>query len=165
MRRAALIAIALACGCNGNCTGWNTAFERMVEQPKYRSYAPSELYPDGRAMRAPPDGTVSFDEELEPVDLTRGGAPDKPVDHFPLPLTDDLLTRGQNRFDIFCAPCHGVSGDGDSAVSRKMTLRHPPSLGEERLRALNPGQLYRVVQLGYGLMPSYQNQLLSLIHI
>lgn len=87
----------------------------------------------------------------------RGGAPGgEPGDVvFPIPLTMELVERGRGRFDIFCAPCHGVAGDGASAVAANMSLRRPPSLHEPAIRAYSAERLYRVVAEGYGLMPSY----------
>ncbi len=60
---------------------------------------------------------------------------------------------------MYCAACHGLAGDGDSPVARNMALRKPPSLHEPRIRALPAGRLYAVVRDGYGLMPSYAEEL------
>jgi len=144
-----LAALLLVAGCHGGCGEWNSAFERMTEQPKYKAYAPSEFFADGRAMRPPPAGTVP----IERARIAPNG------DRNPLPVTQELLSRGRNRFDIYCAVCHSVLGDGNTIVAGNMQLRPPPSLQEERLRALSDAALFRVATEGYGLMPGYDFQL------
>jgi mono/diheme cytochrome c family protein len=157
MRRCiAIVTIWAFAGCRNSCGVWDASLERMVDQPKYKAYSVSDFYGDGRAMRAPPAGAVAVDAELEAggAAASGGSAAGSAVQ-----FTSALVERGRERFDIFCAPCHGIAGDGDSVVAGKMQLRRPPSLGEERLRRLSDLQLYRVVVEGYGLMPSYRQQL------
>jgi mono/diheme cytochrome c family protein len=110
----------------------------LDRQPKLKPYAESTLFPDGRAMRAPPAGAVPRERDL---------AAAKPE------VTPALLALGRARFDVVCAPCHGVAGDGDSVVAGKMGLRPPPSLHEPRLRALDAEAIYGVITEGYGPMP------------
>ena len=74
-------------------------------------------------------------------------------------LTPALLALGRARFDVVCAPCHGIAGDGDSVVAGKMELRPPPSLHEPRIRELDAATIYRVVSEGYGLMPRLSTHL------
>jgi hypothetical protein len=130
---------------------WN----RMQSQPRYDDYAPSRFFADGMAMRAPPEGTVPY--SASPVNpreregTEKGGAY---VKSFPLPITRPLLHLGRARFQIVCAACHGVRGDGDSVVAKYMP-RRPPSLHEERIRVLPDGRIYSVIRDGYGLMPAY----------
>ena len=130
-------------------------WERMQDQPKYLPYGESRFFPDGMAMRAPPDGTVPRDAIVGRPLLTEGGDSTGVAMRIPLPLTPELLARGRDRFDIFCATCHGVAGDGESVVARKMQARKPPSLVQARVRALPAGTLYRVATEGWGLMPGY----------
>ena len=82
-----------------------------------------------------------------------------PVTKLPLPVTVELVSRGGERFRIFCVACHGVLGDGASQVAENMARRPPPSLHEDRIRALPVGALFRVISEGYGLMPSYAAEL------
>ena len=110
----------------------------LDRQPKLKPYAESELSADGRAMRAPPAGAVPRERELA------GGPP---------AMTPALLSLGRARFDVVCAPCHGVTGDGDSIIAGKMSLRPPPSLHEARIRALGDDAIEDVIRDGYGLMP------------
>jgi mono/diheme cytochrome c family protein len=110
-------------------------------------------------MQPPPGGTVRRGELLDSR-LTegreRGGAY---LSDVPLAVTGKLLARGQSRFGIFCAVCHGEAGDGRSIVASNMVERPPPSLLSPQLRALPAGLLYQVVQQGFGRMPSYATEL------
>jgi len=155
-------------GCQGVDTGVYWSFERMVEQPSYRAYEGSPLFPDGRVMRPPPGGTVPRGvaigrPEGGSGDAARGeegaaarragGEPDDVV--FPVPLTPELLERGRSRFEIFCAPCHGVVGDGATPIAASMRVRRPPSLHEPAIREYSAERLHRIVAEGYGVMPAY----------
>ena len=136
------------------------SFERMLEQPRYDPYEKSEFFPDGRNMREPPEGTLPYDLE-EPLDPAKGGgiaADGGFVGTIPLHIDMSLLARGRGRFEQFCGPCHGVRGDGDTVVARHMQ-RPPPSLHQPRIRALADGEIYFVIELGYGMMPGYAAQL------
>ncbi len=133
----------------------NLWLDRMKVQPKLLAYAPSDFYRDGRAMRRTPEGTVSREETLGPPELIEGGADGGLVDRIPLPVDQELLALGRQRFDVTCAACHGLLGDGVSVVASKMALRLPPSLFSEAVRGAPDGRIFRVVTEGYGLMPSY----------
>ena len=78
---------------------------------------------------------------------------------FPLPVTTALLEEGRVQFGVVCATCHGVLGDGNSPVAAKMQLRKPPSLLTDDIATFQPGRVYRVVTVGYGLMPANDYQL------
>jgi mono/diheme cytochrome c family protein len=116
----------------------------LEQQPKYKAYAPNDFFADGRAMRSPPEGTV-------PRERTRAELRDSP----PAQLTPELLALGREKYQIACAVCHGVAGDGKSMVSQKMGLAPAPSLHDERQRALSAEDIYRAITDGYGLMPRY----------
>ena len=77
---------------------------------------------------------------------------------FPLPLTAELLERGQQRYEIFCTPCHGIQGNGMGMVAMR-GMKHPPSYHEERLRNVPNGYLYDVVTNGFGAMYGYSAQI------
>lgn len=126
-----VVLLALATGCS-----WS--LHRMQEQPGFRVARSTDLLPSGSCNLQPPDGTVP------------AGAPPTPP-----ALTRDLVERGRNRFDIFCAPCHGIAGDGDSQISRIMTLRRPPSLVGAPAASLPDDRYLFVMEHGYGVMPSY----------
>jgi len=121
------------CACD-----WS--LHRMQEQPKCTTHA--EL--DGeRCDREPPAGTVALGAAVPP----------RPQ------LSRALIERGRDRFNNYCAACHGVAGDGDSDVARAMTLRRPPSLVDDTARKLADDRIYFVIEHGYGMMPSYGNPL------
>ena len=125
----------------------------MQRQPKYKAYQSSERSDDGLAMRAPPAGTVPYHGLVEEVRAPGRGADGKPVAVSPVAPDARLLSRGRDRFEVSCAVCHGVLGDGQSQVALNMSLRRPPSLHDYRDRP--DGYLYQVITEGFGLMPSY----------
>ncbi|HEY8211576.1 MAG TPA: cytochrome c [Myxococcaceae bacterium] len=154
--RAGILAAALA--LLPGCTCSTDVFQRMEAQPKYLPYQESGLFEDGRAMRAPPEGTVPR-EVLKRSPLPAGGkTPEGAViTRIPLAVTAEVMARGQKRFDIYCATCHGLLGDGDSMVARNMSVRPPPSLHDFAGKPV--GWYFDVITQGYGLMPSYRQEL------
>jgi mono/diheme cytochrome c family protein len=133
---------------------WN----RMIVQPRYDPYGSSAFFADGKAMRTPPRGTEPFSRSRKDEALSEGAVADAPVDAFPLPVTLALVRRGRTQFEIICAACHGVAGDGNSVPARFMA-RRPPSLYEARTLELPLGRIYGVIRDGYGLMPAYRTHL------
>jgi hypothetical protein len=161
-RLLALAALAaLAAPCLGACEGMlpEPDFNRMIAQRNYRAFTEAPQFPDGRAMRPPPAGTVSRDRVIGHPELTDGVADGRYVDRIPLPVSREVLERGRTRFDIFCAACHGARGDGVSPVAEVMVLRKPPSLLAPPVTQFPPGRVFSVVSLGYGLMRSYASEL------
>jgi mono/diheme cytochrome c family protein len=124
---------------------------------KRKAYQASELFADGLAMRHPPAGTVAYRSALDPVIATGLGQDGKPVADAPLEITAATLARGRAKFEVHCAVCHGLLGDGESQVALNMSLRKPPSL--HAYRDVPDGHIFRVVTHGFGLMPSYANEL------
>jgi mono/diheme cytochrome c family protein len=129
----------------------------MNRQQKYKAYQESEAFPDGLAMRHPPEGTVPYRSAVDPVLGTGLGPDGRPVAESPVAVDAKLLARGRARFDVFCAACHGVLGDGESQVALNMSLRKPPSL--HQFRDVPDGHFFRVMTSGFGLMPSYAAEL------
>jgi mono/diheme cytochrome c family protein len=150
MKRALPMLLAFSSACHDG----RVDFERMIDQRKLEAYEASSAFEDGKAMRTPPPDTVARGSSASRERASASFA-SSDVSGLPLALTPQLLRRGQNRFDIYCAACHGVLGDGQSQVAENMRLRPPPSLHEARLRALSSGRLYTIVRDGYGLMPGY----------
>lgn len=130
-------------------------FERMLTQRNYRPYEEAPYFADNRAMRPPPEGTIDRQRIIGRPELTEGVVRGRYVTASPVPVDRALLERGRDRFDVFCAACHGVRGDGTSEVARHMELRKPPSLLADPARSFPPGRVFQVITLGYGLMPSY----------
>jgi mono/diheme cytochrome c family protein len=131
----------------------------MLDQPRYEAYGQSELFDDGRAMRSVVKGTVSREAELGSALLRGGWEKGEYALDFPVPVTRELLARGHEHFEIVCATCHGVLGDGNSPVAAKMQLRRAPSLLDPRIASFPPGRIYRTITIGYGLMPAIDYQL------
>jgi mono/diheme cytochrome c family protein len=146
MRWALLLLAVIGCDNRGSTPDWS----RMITQPKVMAYGSTTLFDDGAAMRPVPAGTVA----RLPDGRVAGYGDDRPPS-----IDRALLERGRNRFEIICAACHGVDGDGRSPVARNMQRRRPPSLQEPRLVALTPQAMVRVIADGYGLMPSYATML------
>lgn len=134
-------------------------FERMVRQDKYEVWEACEFFDDGRAMQEPPEGTVPRDRVTGRPGYTAGVDGGDYVKEIPIPLSRELLQRGRQQYEVYCAPCHGVLGDGNSRVATNMTLRRPPSLVDATAQALPVGRIYQVVEVGYGLMPSYADEI------
>jgi mono/diheme cytochrome c family protein len=147
-----VLVLALAsCDNGGSTPDWS----RMITQPKLSPYGETALFADQRAMRPVPDGVVAREQAGDPEVRTGHTADGNELIAVPLPITRALLERGRARYQIACAVCHGVAGDGDSVVAHNMQRRRPPALHEPRIAALTPGAMYRVIVDGYGVMPSY----------
>jgi mono/diheme cytochrome c family protein len=153
MRNAwAPLALALLAAC-----GDTTIVDPMERQPKARAFAANPFFEDGRAMRQPPPGTVPRERIVQNPALTRGQVGEKDVTEIPVPLTRALLDLGHRKFDIYCATCHGLVGDGRSPVAANMALRLPPNLHDRTGMAV--GHYYQVIANGFGLMPGYAAEL------
>jgi mono/diheme cytochrome c family protein len=117
--------------------------QNMTSQPKYAEYEPATLFANGQVLQAPVAGTVARDDLDRARETTS-----RP------PLTPQVLARGRERFDIFCAPCHGRDGDGDGMIVAR-GFPKPPSLHEDRLRAAPDQHIFDVITNGYGVMYSH----------
>lgn len=124
---------------------------------KRRAYQGSDAFRDGMTMRHPPEGTVPYGSALQPAVATGIGPDGKAIAESPLAVTAASLGVGRAKFDVLCAVCHGVLGDGESQVALNMSLRKPPSL--HAYRDVGDGYIFRVISNGFGLMPSYANEL------
>lgn len=152
MKNLLLLCVLLA-GC-----GDTTLFDPMERQPKFRAFAPNALYEDGRAMRQPPAGTVPRERQTMRPEITAGrDRTGEIVKAIPVTLTRETIEHGRSRFEIHCAVCHGLVGDGVSLVATQMSLRPPPNL--HRLRNPSPGHVFQVISEGFGLMASYAAEL------
>lgn len=132
----------------------------MQSQPKYTPLARSWFYPDGRSARPVPPGTIPVNEaNLNPA-VDTGEVDGTYVNSVPIPVTEELLKRGQQRFDIYCAPCHARTGFGDGVIAER-GFKKPANLNGKRVRDEPPGYLYQVIVNGYGGMASYAYQIKS----
>jgi hypothetical protein len=130
----------------------------MHDQPRYKPLARSSFFDDGRASRPLVAGTVARGHLHEDTRLYTGKEGDDPITKFPFPVTTAILERGQQRFNIYCSPCHDRAGTGLGMVVRR-GLRRPPSYHIDRLRAAPVGYLYDVITNGFGAMPDYAAQI------
>ncbi len=133
----------------------------MFKQDKYIPQDVNTFFPDRRAMRMPVEGTVARNELKLNTEYYDGK--DKSgnlVEHIPIPVTMQLLKRGQNRFDVFCTPCHGRLGDGNGIVpSLNVGLIHPPNYHQDRLINAPDGHFFDVITNGIRTMMPYRYQI------
>lgn len=130
----------------------------MDSQPRYDPQAPSEFFADGKAMRAPVAGTVARGWlRDDPVLYTGKDARGAFVKDSPVPADMEMLKRGQQRYDIFCSPCHSRVGDGRGIMIQRGYIP-PPSFHEQRLRDTTDGYFFDVITHGVRNMPAYQYQ-------
>jgi hypothetical protein len=130
----------------------------MQDQPKYIPLRPSDFFADGRSERQLIEGTVARGHLDDDAAFYTGKGPDgKPVDTFPFAVTKEIILRGQDRFNVYCAPCHDRLGTGDGMVVRR-GYRRPPSLHIDRLRQVPNGYIFDVITNGFGAMPDYAAQ-------
>ena len=115
------------------------ACDDMANQPKRLPFEAYQGEERAVAHRLPPSGTVARDDARAPR---------------PPPITEALLARGQERFDIYCAPCHGRLGDGNGMIVQR-GFPHPRSYHIDRLRQAPSQHLYDVISNGYGVMYAY----------
>jgi mono/diheme cytochrome c family protein len=119
----------------------------MTEQRKYKTYSPSRLWADGASARPLPDSVVAQgDLALATIEA----APPEP--------SPALLARGRERFDIYCAPCHGLAGDADGVIVAH-GFPEPPSYHIDRLLAAPAQHFYDAISKGYGVMYSYSDRI------
>jgi mono/diheme cytochrome c family protein len=104
------------------------------------------------------EGTVARGTLQDDAGFFTGKSGAVAIDALPFPLTAEVLDRGQERYDIYCAPCHGVTGNGDGMIVRR-GYRQPPSYHIERLRTAPLGHYYDVMTNGFGAMPDYRSQI------
>lgn len=126
----------------------------MREQPRAEPFAASTLFADGAAMRPRVAGTVARGELPPDAHLSSGRVAGQVAETFPFTVTLAVLERGQERYDIFCAPCHGLVGDGRGIVTQ-YGMEAPTSFHDPDLRAEPPGYYFTLITNGTRLMPSY----------
>ncbi|HZT36736.1 MAG TPA: cytochrome c [Bryobacteraceae bacterium] len=143
-----LVPIALAAvGCR----------QDMHNAPRYKPLAATDFFGDGRSARPLIEDTVARGHLRLDAARYTGKVNGKDVEVFPFPMTRADLLRGQERFDIFCSPCHGRLGDGEGMIPKRGYLR-PPSYHIDRLKTAPVGHFFDVVTNGFGAMPSYASR-------
>jgi len=149
----------------------------MQDQPRLKPYKESDFFKDGKAMQNPPDGTVARGELNEnkafytgkkenadpniQVETTTDATGNtlvssfpNDVEEFPIPVTKELVDRGQERYNIHCIVCHGPVGKGDGMVVRR-GFPQPPTYHDDRLRNAPVGHFFDVMSNGWGKMNGY----------
>jgi len=135
-------------------------FDDMVEQPRYNAQSESRFFADGRTQRTPPAGTVPWGKDARGPDARFAGA-DEPrfaLEAIPVPIDRPLLLEGRRLFGVYCAVCHGGTGDGHGITTR-LGMINPTSYHDERLRNMKAGEIYEVITKGKGQMGPYAGKL------
>ena len=143
-----VMATILLCGCHTD----------MRDQPRYEALEASTFFADGQSARPVVEGTVARGQLNEDDAFYRGKVEGDFVSKLPVEVDAALLDRGQDRFEIYCAVCHGLAGDGDGMIVRR-GMKRPPSYHIDRLRDAPAGHYFDVITHGFGVMPRYAVQL------
>jgi hypothetical protein len=130
----------------------------MHDQPKYIPLRPSEFFADGRSERMPVEGTVARGHlrDNDPY-LYTGKINGQDGTVFPFPITERDLKRGQQRFAVYCTPCHSRMGDGNGMIVRR-GYKPPPNWHDDKYRNMPIGHFFDVMTNGFGAMPDYSAQ-------
>lgn len=131
--------------------------QKMAQQPYYDPYEASEFFADGQSARVPVEGTVARGHLRNDDHLWTGRVDGQLVNTYPFEITEQVLERGRERYDIYCTPCHGEAGLGNGIVVRR-GYRTPPSFLDPKFADLPVGHYVDVMTNGFGAMPTYASQ-------
>jgi hypothetical protein len=146
---ATVIAITLTSACRID----------MHVQPRQNPLSRSDFFTDQRSARPIVEGTIARGQLHEDDYFYTGKIGSNPGDVMPFPVTKEILERGQERFNIYCAPCHSRVGDGNGFVPSRGFSRKPPSFHIVRLQKAPVGYIFDVMTNGFGIMPDYSSQI------
>ena len=144
----ASVALLLLAGCR----------EDMQNQPYYRPLRENDFYADKRSARPLVEGTVARGYLRADTYFYTGKIGSNDGDYMPFPVTADVMARGQQRYNIYCTPCHSEVGDGNGMIVQR-GYKRPPSYHSERLRKAPIGYFFDVMTNGFGAMPDYAEQI------
>ena len=130
----------------------------MHDQPKYVPLRESTFFVDARSARPLVAGTVARGQLHEDTLLYTGKTDGADATVFPFPIDARVMSRGQERYNIYCSPCHARTGVGDGMIVRR-GYRRPPSYHDDRLRSAPIGHFFDVMTNGFGAMPDYAAQI------
>lgn len=130
----------------------------MRDGAKLYPLEPSSFFADNKSSRELVPNTVARGQLRDDQAFFTGKLDGKPVDTFPFPITEEVLRRGQDRYNIFCSVCHGASGYANGMIVQR-GFSPPPSFHIDRLRAAPPGYFYDVITNGFGRMYSYASRI------
>src|SRR5687768_13810146 len=145
---AVVAAMAMLAGCR----------QDMHDAPRYEAFEATAPFTATPASRMPPVGTVPRGWLREDEALHTGKVAGELIDEFPFAIAHADLVRGQQRFNIYCTPCHGALGDGNGMVVQR-GLRQAASFHQDRLRQEKAGYFFDVITNGFGAMPDYAAQI------
>ena len=131
----------------------------MQVQPKQNPLSRSDFFADQRSERPPVEGTVARGQLHEDTYFYTGKSGSDPGNYMPFPVTKEVLERGRERYNIYCAPCHSRVGDGNGFIPSRGFSRKPPSYHIERLQKAPLGYFYDVMTNGFGIMSDYASQI------
>ncbi len=140
-------------------------FQDMDKQPKFKSQEVNPIFADGRAMRPVVPGTVARGRLGENLHLEQGKVGGRWAETFPMEITESFVRRGQERFNVFCAPCHGLGGEGDGPISVRALEKQEPrwvpptALTSEMVRDREVGHLFNSITHGIRNMPGHGTQI------
>ncbi len=129
----------------------------MHNQPKYRGLRSSAFFSDGSSARPLVEGTVARGTLQEDEAFFTGKIDKVTVKEFPFAIDEKVINRGQERYNIYCSPCHDRTGGGNGMVVQR-GYRQPPSYHIDRLRQADVGYFFDVITNGFGAMPDYRAQ-------
>jgi cytochrome c553 len=153
LRKFSVLAVALSIAAFSACR------IDMHVQPRQNPLSRSDFFADQRSERPPVDGTVARGQLHEDTYFYTGKIGSSPGDYMPFKVTKEVLERGRERFNIFCAPCHSRLGDGSGFVPSRGFSRRPPSYHIARLQKAPLGYFFDVMTNGFGIMPDYASQI------
>jgi mono/diheme cytochrome c family protein len=129
----------------------------MHDAPRYEPLEASAFFPNGQSARTLVANTVPRGQLREDRHLYEGIVDGKPAETFPFPVTAEVMQRGRERFNVFCSPCHGPTGEGNGMIVQR-GFRQPPTMHEDRLRNAPVGYFFDVMTHGFGAMQDYSAQ-------
>lgn len=131
--------------------------QAMYDQPKYTAMQESTFFTNGMSARLPVEGAVARGYLEDDPHLHEGRIDGNFVDSFPFEITTEVMKRGQQRFNIYCTPCHDHTGSGNGIIVQR-GFKKPTSFHDERLVKSPEGYFYNVIKNGYGVMMDYSAQ-------
>lgn len=126
----------------------------MQDAPRFETFEKSTFFPDGLSSRPQVANTEAQEQYSEDELLVTGKVNGQLAAVFPFPVTRDVLKRGRERYNIYCAPCHSRLGDGEGMIVQR-GFRKPPSYHIDRLREAPAGHFFDVITNGFGAMTDY----------
>ncbi len=143
------LAIAMITGCELR--------QAMYDQEKYEPLEKSTFFADGQSWRPQVEGTVAQGELREDSHFYEGMVNGDLANTLPMKTSKELLERGQERYNIYCSPCHDRTGQGNGIIVKR-GLKQPTSFHDDRLKQMPVGYFFDVITNGYGVMYSYASR-------